>query len=164
MGNQAQIRKGSTAISTSTRNFPNRLCIDTQVYLGSAELAADAFMGQGPAKSLADIYLLARQRLTAAGVTSISGGGRCTCSEAGDFFLSPRWCDRSHGEPDLARGLGSRFSESDDRHPIFLRPKRGVAVSHPHNDHGFCATAAFFGYFGGAAPQAPRLTFADFCP
>ncbi|MEZ5611228.1 MAG: bifunctional aconitate hydratase 2/2-methylisocitrate dehydratase [Rhodocyclaceae bacterium] len=40
MGNQAQIRKGSTAISTSTRNFPNRLGIDTQVFLGSAELAA----------------------------------------------------------------------------------------------------------------------------
>ncbi len=40
MGNQAQIRKGSTAISTSTRNFPNRLGIDTNVYLGSAELAA----------------------------------------------------------------------------------------------------------------------------
>jgi aconitate hydratase 2/2-methylisocitrate dehydratase len=40
MGNQAQIRKGSTAMSTSTRNFPNRLGIDTQVYLGSAELAA----------------------------------------------------------------------------------------------------------------------------
>jgi aconitase B len=30
MGNQAQIRKGSTAISTSTRNFPNRLGIDTR--------------------------------------------------------------------------------------------------------------------------------------
>lgn len=40
MGNQAQIRKGSTAMSTSTRNFPNRLGIDTYVYLGSAELAA----------------------------------------------------------------------------------------------------------------------------
>ena len=40
MGNQAQIRKGSTAVSTSTRNFPNRLGIDTQVYLASAELAA----------------------------------------------------------------------------------------------------------------------------
>ena len=40
MGNQAQIRKGCTAISTSTRNFPNRLGIDTRVYLGSAELAA----------------------------------------------------------------------------------------------------------------------------
>ncbi|WP_137937939.1 bifunctional aconitate hydratase 2/2-methylisocitrate dehydratase [Chitinivorax sp. B] len=40
MGNQAQIRKGSTAFSTSTRNFPNRLGLDTRVYLGSAELAS----------------------------------------------------------------------------------------------------------------------------
>ncbi len=35
MGNQAQIRRGSTARSTSTRNFPNRLGVDTRVYLGS---------------------------------------------------------------------------------------------------------------------------------
>ncbi len=49
MGNQAQIRKGSTAMSTSTRNFPNRLGIDTRVYLGSAELAAMcALMGKIP--------------------------------------------------------------------------------------------------------------------
>jgi aconitate hydratase 2/2-methylisocitrate dehydratase len=40
MGNQAQVRKGATVMSTSTRNFPNRLGLDTQVYLGSAELAA----------------------------------------------------------------------------------------------------------------------------
>jgi aconitate hydratase 2/2-methylisocitrate dehydratase len=40
MGNQAQARKGATVMSTSTRNFPNRLGVDTQVYLGSAELAA----------------------------------------------------------------------------------------------------------------------------
>ena len=49
MGNQAQIRKGATAISTSTRNFPNRLGIDTQVYLGSAELASVcALLGRIP--------------------------------------------------------------------------------------------------------------------
>ncbi len=49
MGNQAQVRKGSTAMSTSTRNFPNRLGIDTRVYLGSAELAAVcALMGRIP--------------------------------------------------------------------------------------------------------------------
>ncbi len=49
MGNQAQIRKGSTAMSTSTRNFPNRLGIDTSVYLGSAELAAVcALLGRIP--------------------------------------------------------------------------------------------------------------------
>jgi len=49
MGNQAQIRKGSTAMSTSTRNFPNRLGIDTFVYLGSAELASIcALLGRIP--------------------------------------------------------------------------------------------------------------------
>ena len=49
MGNQAQIRKGSTAMSTSTRNFPNRLGIDTRVYLGSAELASVcALLGKIP--------------------------------------------------------------------------------------------------------------------
>jgi len=40
MGNQAQVREGATVMSTSTRNFPNRLGKNTQVYLGSAELAA----------------------------------------------------------------------------------------------------------------------------
>jgi aconitate hydratase 2/2-methylisocitrate dehydratase len=51
MGNQAQVRKGSTAMSTSTRNFPNRLGIDTRVYLGSAELAAIcALIGKIPTK------------------------------------------------------------------------------------------------------------------
>ncbi len=49
MGNQAQVRKGSTAMSTSTRNFPNRLGLDTRVYLGSAELAAIcALLGKIP--------------------------------------------------------------------------------------------------------------------
>jgi len=42
MGNQAQVREGATVISTSTRNFPNRLGKNTNVYLGSAELAAIA--------------------------------------------------------------------------------------------------------------------------
>ncbi|HWT53330.1 MAG TPA: bifunctional aconitate hydratase 2/2-methylisocitrate dehydratase [Rhodocyclaceae bacterium] len=51
MGNQAQIKKGSTAVSTSTRNFPNRLGIDTRVYLASAELAAVcALLGRIPTK------------------------------------------------------------------------------------------------------------------
>jgi aconitate hydratase 2 / 2-methylisocitrate dehydratase len=40
MGNQAQAREGATVFSTSTRNFPNRLGKNTNVYLGSAELAA----------------------------------------------------------------------------------------------------------------------------
>jgi aconitate hydratase 2/2-methylisocitrate dehydratase len=49
MGNQAQIRKGSTAVSTSTRNFPNRLGLDTRVFLSSAELASIcALLGKIP--------------------------------------------------------------------------------------------------------------------
>jgi aconitate hydratase 2/2-methylisocitrate dehydratase len=38
-------------MSTSTRNFPNRLGLDTQVYLGSAELASVcAMLGRIPTK------------------------------------------------------------------------------------------------------------------
>ena len=40
MGNQARVAPSSTVISTSTRNFPNRLGQGANVYLGSAELAA----------------------------------------------------------------------------------------------------------------------------
>ena len=42
MGNQAQVREGATVVSTSTRNFPNRLGKNANVYLASAELAAIA--------------------------------------------------------------------------------------------------------------------------
>jgi aconitate hydratase 2/2-methylisocitrate dehydratase len=40
MGNQAQVKEGATVVSTSTRNFPNRLGKNSNVYLASAELAA----------------------------------------------------------------------------------------------------------------------------
>jgi aconitate hydratase 2/2-methylisocitrate dehydratase len=42
MGNQAQVREGATVVSTSTRNFPNRLGKNANVFLASAELAAIA--------------------------------------------------------------------------------------------------------------------------
>jgi aconitate hydratase 2/2-methylisocitrate dehydratase len=43
------MRKGATAVSTSTRNFPNRLGIDTNVFLASAELSAvAALLGRIP--------------------------------------------------------------------------------------------------------------------
>ncbi len=42
MGNQARVRDGATVVSTSTRNFPNRLGNGAMVYLSSAELAAVA--------------------------------------------------------------------------------------------------------------------------
>jgi len=40
MGNQARVEPNSTVVSTSTRNFPNRLGDGANVYLASAELAA----------------------------------------------------------------------------------------------------------------------------
>ena len=40
MGNQARVADNSTVISTSTRNFPNRLGNNADVYLASAELSA----------------------------------------------------------------------------------------------------------------------------
>jgi aconitate hydratase 2/2-methylisocitrate dehydratase len=42
MGNQARVHPGATVISTSTRNFDNRMGDGARVYLGSAELAAIA--------------------------------------------------------------------------------------------------------------------------
>jgi len=42
MGNQARVAPESTVVSTSTRNFPNRLGKGANVYLASAELAAVA--------------------------------------------------------------------------------------------------------------------------
>ncbi|MFW2365082.1 MAG: bifunctional aconitate hydratase 2/2-methylisocitrate dehydratase [Desulforhopalus sp.] len=49
MGNQARVSPGATVISTSTRNFDNRLGDGTRVYLGSAELTAiSALLGKLP--------------------------------------------------------------------------------------------------------------------
>ncbi|WP_275098483.1 bifunctional aconitate hydratase 2/2-methylisocitrate dehydratase [Sedimenticola hydrogenitrophicus] len=42
MGNQARVHDNATVVSTSTRNFPNRLGTGANVYLSSAELAAVA--------------------------------------------------------------------------------------------------------------------------
>ena len=49
MGNQARVASNSTVVSTSTRNFPNRLGDGANVYLASAELAAvAAILGKLP--------------------------------------------------------------------------------------------------------------------
>ena len=49
MGNQARVAEKSTVVSTSTRNFPNRLGKGANVYLASAELAAvAAILGRLP--------------------------------------------------------------------------------------------------------------------
>lgn len=49
MGNQARVEAGATVLSTSTRNFPNRLGDGANVYLCSAELASvGAILGKIP--------------------------------------------------------------------------------------------------------------------
>ncbi len=61
MGNQAQVKEGATVFSTSTRNFPNRLGKNSNVYLGSAELAAICSkLGRIPTKEeyMADMGVL----------------------------------------------------------------------------------------------------------
>ena len=61
MGNQAQVKEGATVFSTSTRNFPNRLGRNSNVYLGSAELAAICSrLGRIPTKAeyMADVGVL----------------------------------------------------------------------------------------------------------
>jgi aconitate hydratase 2/2-methylisocitrate dehydratase len=61
MGNQAQVREGATVFSTSTRNFPNRLGRNSNVFLGSAELAAICSrLGRIPTKAeyMADIGVI----------------------------------------------------------------------------------------------------------
>jgi Aconitase B len=65
MGNQARVLANSTVISTSTRNFPNRLGDGADVFLASAELSAiSAVLGRLPTvdeyhKYMADINPLA---------------------------------------------------------------------------------------------------------
>ncbi|OVZ56901.1 bifunctional aconitate hydratase 2/2-methylisocitrate dehydratase [Pigmentiphaga sp. NML080357] len=67
MGNQAQVREGATVMSTSTRNFPNRLGKNSNVYLGSAELAAICSrLGRIPTKEeyMAEAGVLAEHEKT----------------------------------------------------------------------------------------------------
>lgn len=52
MGNQARVADGATVVSTSTRNFPNRMGKDANVFLSSAEIcAAASVLGRLPTPS-----------------------------------------------------------------------------------------------------------------
>ncbi|WGV99863.1 bifunctional aconitate hydratase 2/2-methylisocitrate dehydratase [Vibrio sp. YMD68] len=63
MGNQARVADKSTVMSTSTRNFPNRLGNGANVYLASAELSAvGAILGRIPTK---EEYLEFAQKIDA---------------------------------------------------------------------------------------------------
>lgn len=61
MGNQARVKPSSTVISTSTRNFDNRLGDNTKVFLASTELTAiSAVMGKLPSKN--EYFKMLRER------------------------------------------------------------------------------------------------------
>lgn len=61
MGNQARVRPGTTVISTSTRNFDNRLGDGTRVYLGSTELTAIAGL-KGKLPSPAEYFAVINEK------------------------------------------------------------------------------------------------------
>jgi aconitate hydratase 2/2-methylisocitrate dehydratase len=63
MGNQARVAPGCTVVSTSTRNFPNRLGQGANVYLASAELAAIASI-EGKLPTVAE-YMLYMDKINA---------------------------------------------------------------------------------------------------
>ncbi|UUO24161.1 bifunctional aconitate hydratase 2/2-methylisocitrate dehydratase [Colwellia sp. M166] len=63
MGNQARVEEKSTVLSTSTRNFPNRLGNGANVYLTSAELAGvGAILGKLPS---VDEYMMYASKINA---------------------------------------------------------------------------------------------------
>ncbi|MEO8159056.1 MAG: peptidoglycan editing factor PgeF [Betaproteobacteria bacterium] len=59
-------------------------------FVSADPAAALAFEPHKPGKWLADLFLLARQRLAAAGVTSVYGGGQCTYSDPARYFSHRR--------------------------------------------------------------------------
>jgi len=74
-----------------------------------------AFRPAGPGRWYADLYALARARLTAAGVTAVYGGGACTVGDAGRFYSYRRdgatgrmasliWIRASGRRPGATRG------------------------------------------------------------
>ena len=83
MGNQARVADSSTVISTSTRNFPNRLGNGANVFLASAELAtAGAILGKLPTPQE---YLEVSQKLE-------ESPEDCTLP---NFLSPPRFCAQS---------------------------------------------------------------------
>ncbi len=62
MGNQARVRPGATIISTSTRNFDDRMGDGARVFLGSAELAAVAAL-KGRLPSTDEYFAVIKERV-----------------------------------------------------------------------------------------------------
>jgi aconitate hydratase 2/2-methylisocitrate dehydratase len=62
MGNQARVKPKATIVSTSTRNFDNRMGDRAQVYLGSAELAAIAAL-EGKLPTLEKYFFIMEEKV-----------------------------------------------------------------------------------------------------
>merc|ERR1712039_389606 len=81
MGNQARVADKSTVVSTSTRNFPNRLGRGANVYLASAELAAiAAILGKLPTK---EEYLEMHAKIPQSGYAYLNFNEKDNYVEAG---------------------------------------------------------------------------------
>ncbi|NLX17678.1 MAG: bifunctional aconitate hydratase 2/2-methylisocitrate dehydratase [Desulfobulbus sp.] len=64
MGNQARVKPGATVMSTSTRNFDNRLGDGARVFLGSAEVTAiSALLGRLPTVAEYQAFLERKQMI-----------------------------------------------------------------------------------------------------
>ncbi len=61
-----------------------------EAFVAADPAALEAFAPHEPGKFMADLYLLARQRLARAGVTRVHGGGYCTYHERERFFTYRR--------------------------------------------------------------------------
>lgn len=66
MGNQARVRPGATILSTSTRNFDDRMGDGARVYLGSAVLAAAAAL-KGRLPTVAEYLAVMKEKVEPAG-------------------------------------------------------------------------------------------------
>merc|ERR1719316_1837729 len=81
MGNQARVADKATVVSTSTRNFPNRLGRGANVYLASAELAAvAAILGKLPTR---EEYLKAHAAIPESGYAYLNFNEKEDYVEAG---------------------------------------------------------------------------------
>jgi aconitate hydratase 2/2-methylisocitrate dehydratase len=81
MGNQARVADKATVVSTSTRNFPNRLGRGANVYLSSAELAAiSAILGKLPTP---EEYLKYHKEIPSSGYAYLNFNEKDSYVEAG---------------------------------------------------------------------------------
>ena len=90
MGNQARVEDGATVVSTSTRNFPNRLGTGANVYLASAELAAcAAILGELPTPDAYRAMVAALDTTAADTYRYLNFDELPDFVDAADFDLSP---------------------------------------------------------------------------